>query len=112
MDIFKGFHQNVVEEACRKFLRIICHMGIYEYLKMPFGIKNAPAFFQRMMDLEFSKELREGWLKIFIDDIIIFHDNWEDHVKAIEQVLLKVKAMGMTISLKKSNFGFHKVRAL
>ena len=89
MDVMKGFHQNIVELLSRKFLRITCHLGIFEYVRMPFGIKNAPAFFQRMMDIEFSKELREAWLLIYIDDLVLFHDNWEDHIKAIELVILK-----------------------
>ncbi|MBW0576172.1 hypothetical protein O181_115887 [Austropuccinia psidii MF-1] len=50
MDFMKGFHQNGVEPNSMKLLRIICQMGIYEYIRMPFGIKNAPAHFQRRMD--------------------------------------------------------------
>ncbi|MBW0575765.1 hypothetical protein O181_115480 [Austropuccinia psidii MF-1] len=41
MDAHKGFHQNVVTPRERKYLRIIVHFGVYEYLRMPFGIKNA-----------------------------------------------------------------------
>ncbi|MBW0530226.1 hypothetical protein O181_069941 [Austropuccinia psidii MF-1] len=43
MDALKGFHQNVLTPHSRKLLRIISHCGIYEYLRMPFGIKNAPS---------------------------------------------------------------------
>ncbi|MBW0532432.1 hypothetical protein O181_072147 [Austropuccinia psidii MF-1] len=39
MDSLKGFHQNVVTPRARKYLRIIVHCGVYEYLRMPFGIK-------------------------------------------------------------------------
>ncbi|MBW0546476.1 hypothetical protein O181_086191 [Austropuccinia psidii MF-1] len=42
MDALKGFHQNVLTPHARKLLRIIAHCGIYEYLRMPFGIKNVP----------------------------------------------------------------------
>ena len=108
----KGFHQNVVEFNSRKYLRIISHLGIHEYLKMPFGIKNAPAFFQRMMDTEFNGELREGWIIVFMDDVIIFHDNWEDHIAGLAKVMNKMKNLNMTVSLDKCNFGFNEVRAL
>ncbi|MBW0571817.1 hypothetical protein O181_111532 [Austropuccinia psidii MF-1] len=42
MDSLKVFHQNLVTPRARKYLRIIVHCGAYEYLRMPFGIKNAP----------------------------------------------------------------------
>ncbi|MBW0523180.1 hypothetical protein O181_062895 [Austropuccinia psidii MF-1] len=53
MDCMKGFHQNGIKPNSMKLLRIICHMGIYEYTRMPFSIRNAPAHFQRMMDTIF-----------------------------------------------------------
>ncbi|MBW0466074.1 hypothetical protein O181_005789 [Austropuccinia psidii MF-1] len=62
MDCMKGFHQNRVKPNSTKLLRIICHMGIYEYPRLPFGIKNAPAHFQRMMDTIFQEEILEGWI--------------------------------------------------
>ncbi|MBW0476308.1 hypothetical protein O181_016023 [Austropuccinia psidii MF-1] len=53
IDCMKGFYQNGVKPNSIKLLRIICHMGIYEYTRMPFGIKNAPAHLQRMIDTIF-----------------------------------------------------------
>ncbi|MBW0479646.1 hypothetical protein O181_019361 [Austropuccinia psidii MF-1] len=61
MDCMKGFHQNGVEPNSMKVLRMICHMGIYEYTRMPFGISNAPAHFQRMMETIFQEEILEGF---------------------------------------------------
>ncbi|MBW0574126.1 hypothetical protein O181_113841 [Austropuccinia psidii MF-1] len=60
MDCMKGFHQNGVKPNFMKLLRIICHMGIYEYTRMPFGIKNPPSHFQRMMHTIFQEEILEG----------------------------------------------------
>ncbi|MBW0522630.1 hypothetical protein O181_062345 [Austropuccinia psidii MF-1] len=50
MNTLKGFHQNGLTPRERKYLRIIVHFGVYEYLRMTFGIKNAPSNFQRMMN--------------------------------------------------------------
>ncbi|MBW0488488.1 hypothetical protein O181_028203 [Austropuccinia psidii MF-1] len=53
----KTFHQNVVTPRARNYLRIIVHCGVYEYLRMPLGIKNAPSNFRRMMNGIFPEEL-------------------------------------------------------
>ncbi|MBW0472239.1 hypothetical protein O181_011954 [Austropuccinia psidii MF-1] len=80
MYFMKGLHNNGVKPNCMKLLRIICHMGIYEYTRMPYGIKNAPAHLQRMMHTIFQ-EILEGWMVLYIDDIIIYSETWEDHVQ-------------------------------
>ncbi|MBW0549287.1 hypothetical protein O181_089002 [Austropuccinia psidii MF-1] len=74
MDALKGFNQNVFTPKTRKLIRIITHCGIYEYLRMPFGIKNAPSYYQRIMNTIFPTGLSEGWLIIYIYDIIICSD--------------------------------------
>ncbi|MBW0547077.1 hypothetical protein O181_086792 [Austropuccinia psidii MF-1] len=89
MDSLKGFHKNVVTPRARKYLRIIVHCGVYEYLRMPFGIKNAPSHFQRMMNEIFPEELSEGWLIIYIDDIIVCSKTWEEHMYRLSRALTK-----------------------
>ncbi|MBW0481990.1 hypothetical protein O181_021705 [Austropuccinia psidii MF-1] len=81
IDCMKGFHQNGVKQKYMNLHRIICLMGIHEYTRMPFGIKHAPAHFQRMMDTIFQEEILEGWMVVYIDDIIIYSETWEDHVQ-------------------------------
>ncbi|MBW0502382.1 hypothetical protein O181_042097 [Austropuccinia psidii MF-1] len=80
MDCMRGFHKNGFKPNAMKVLRIICHIGIYEYTKIPFGIKNSPAHLQRMMDTIFQEEILEGWMVVYIDDIIIYSETWEGHV--------------------------------
>ncbi|MBW0572023.1 hypothetical protein O181_111738 [Austropuccinia psidii MF-1] len=72
MDCMKGFCKNGAKPNSMRLLRIIFHMGIYKYTRMPFGIKNAPAHFQRMMDPIFQEEILEVWMVVYIDDIIIY----------------------------------------
>ncbi|MBW0490163.1 hypothetical protein O181_029878 [Austropuccinia psidii MF-1] len=112
MDALKGFYQDVLIPKTNKLLRIITHCGIYEYIRIPFGIKNAPSHYQRMMNSILPTELSEGWLIIYIHDIIICSDSWSLHLVRLAKVLKKATGVNMKISLKKCNFGFEELKAL
>ncbi|MBW0541246.1 hypothetical protein O181_080961 [Austropuccinia psidii MF-1] len=106
MDGLKGFHQSSLMPKAKKLLRIITPCGIYEYLRIPFGIKNAPSHYQRMMKAIFPTELSEGWCIIYIEYIIIFSGSWCLNLERIERVSDKVSEVNVEISLNKCNFGF------
>ncbi|MBW0529609.1 hypothetical protein O181_069324 [Austropuccinia psidii MF-1] len=112
IDRMIGFHQNAVKPNFMKLLTIICHIGVYEYTSMLFGIKNAPAHLQRMMETIFQEEILEGWMVVYIDDIIIYSKTLEDHVKYLDRVLSKCTPINLKISLKKCNFGQQELLAL
>ncbi|MBW0547644.1 hypothetical protein O181_087359 [Austropuccinia psidii MF-1] len=111
-NVMKGFHENRVKPNSMKLLRIIWNIGSYEYNRMPFGKKNAPAHFQRMMDTIFQEEILEGWMVVYIDDIIIYSETWEDNVQYIDTVLSKCTPINLIISLKECNFGQQELLAL
>ncbi|MBW0486488.1 hypothetical protein O181_026203 [Austropuccinia psidii MF-1] len=111
MDSLKGFHQNVAIPRARRYLRIIVDRGVYEYLRMSFGIKNAPSHFQRVMKEIFPEELSEVWLIIYIDYIIVCSKTWEEHIYRLSRVLTKIQSVKMKISLKKCHFGFKELKA-
>ncbi|MBW0523390.1 hypothetical protein O181_063105 [Austropuccinia psidii MF-1] len=112
MDALKGFHQNFLTDNAKKLLRIIVHCGIFEYLRIPFGIKNAPSHYQRMMNTIFPEELSEGWLIVYIDYIIICSETWDIHLSRLERVLQKTVQLNMKISLKKCHFAYSGLKAL
>ncbi|MBW0468312.1 hypothetical protein O181_008027 [Austropuccinia psidii MF-1] len=105
MYLMKGFRHNGVKPNSMKLLRIICHMGIYEYTRIPFFILNALAHFQRIMDTIFQEEILEGWMLVHIYDFIIYSETWEDHVQYIDRVLSKCTPINLKISIEKCNFG-------
>lgn len=83
--------------------------GMYECLRMPFGLCNAPATFQRLMedilaDLEF--------VHVYIDDILVASKSEEEHVEHLRIVLGKLKEAGLTLSPTKCKFGMKEVRYL
>ncbi|MBW0565164.1 hypothetical protein O181_104879 [Austropuccinia psidii MF-1] len=79
---------------------------------MPFGIKDATSHFQRMMNEIFPEELSEGWLIIYIDDIIVCSKTWEEQMYRLSRVLTKIQSVNMKIPLKKCHFGFKELKAL
>ena len=62
--------------------------GLYQYKIMPFGMKNSQATFQRLMNT-CLKDL-EG-VEVYGDDIVIFRDTWEEHLKRLEEVLFLLR---------------------
>ncbi|MBW0517245.1 hypothetical protein O181_056960 [Austropuccinia psidii MF-1] len=112
MDALEGFHKNVVTPRARKYLIIIVHWGVYEYLRMAFGIKNAPSHFQRMMNEIFPEELSEGWLIMYIDDIIVCFKAWKQHIDRLSRVLKTIQSVNMKICLQKCHFGFKELEEL
>ncbi|MBW0526021.1 hypothetical protein O181_065736 [Austropuccinia psidii MF-1] len=112
MDMLEDFHQNVSTDNAKRLLRIIFHCVIFEYLRMPFGIKNAPSHYQRMMNTIFPEELSEGWLIIYIDDIIVYSKTWDSHLTRLEGVFRMIVQVNMEISLKKCHFACSELKAL
>ncbi|MBW0504293.1 hypothetical protein O181_044008 [Austropuccinia psidii MF-1] len=111
MDAPKGFHKNVLTDNAKELLRIIVPCRIFEYPRIPFGINNATSHYQRMMNTIFPEELSEGWLIIYIDDIIACSEAWDSHLSRIERVLQKIVQVYMKISLKNCHFAYSELKA-
>ncbi|MBW0514675.1 hypothetical protein O181_054390 [Austropuccinia psidii MF-1] len=112
MDAPKGSHQNVPTENAKRLLRIIVHCGIFEDLRMPFGIENGPPHYQRMMDTMFPDQFPEGWLISYIDYIIVFSETWDSHLTRLERVLQNIVQLNMKIFLRKCHFAYSELEAL
>ena len=64
--------------------------GLYEYIVMPFGLTNAPATFQAFID-NVLKEYLDEFVLVYIDDILVYSDTFEEHVKQVRLVLRKLE---------------------
>ena len=82
----------------------------FEWLVMPFGLKNAPAIFQRKMDNIFSKY--KEFVIVYIDDILIFSRTREEHIGHLKLVFAEFIKHGIIISSKRAQFFRTKHRIL
>jgi hypothetical protein len=110
-DANKGFHQIEIKEEDREKTAFRTHCGLHQYKRMPFGSKSGPAVFQRLMDKVLS---RFKWriALVYIDDIIIYSNDYEQYVKDIDTVLSLVAMSGLTLSLKKCHLAYQIITAL
>ena len=79
--------------------------------KMPFGLMNVGATFQRKMDIAFSEE-RDSFVAIYLDDITVFSKIDHDHLQHIKRVFLKCRKFGISLNPKKSNFSMEEGKLL
>src|ERR1700757_2862319 len=82
-----------MDEASKKVLAMATPLGLYEPLCMPFGMKNAPAVFQREMQRVLKDKLYQG-VMVFIDDILIYSKTAEEHAELVEWVLRRLQEEG------------------
>ena len=75
--------------------------GQYEYKVMPFGLVNAPATFQTMMN-KILREFLDHGVVVYLDDILIYSDNMDNHIKLVQKVLDRLEQHELAVSLKKS----------
>ena len=103
LDLASGFHQIEVEPNDIPKTAFNVDNGKYEFIRMPFGLKNAPATFQRLMDSVLRKHLGIRCF-VYMDDIIIFSSSLETHLQDITKILQTLRDANLKIQCDKSEF--------
>jgi hypothetical protein len=101
LDLASGFHQIEVEPESIPKTAFSTEDGHYEFLRMPFGLKNAPPTFQRAMNIIFAHMPN---VLVYMDDIIIFSDNLTEHLKHLESVFKQLSHFNLKLQLDKTEF--------
>ncbi|GKE32866.1 reverse transcriptase domain-containing protein, partial [Tanacetum coccineum] len=103
MDACKGYHQIQMAEADEEKTAFHTPQGVYCYTKMPFGLKNARATYQRLVDKAFDKQVGRN-LEVYVDDLVIKSLTETKLLRDIEETFRMLRKINMNLNPKKYTF--------
>nr|CAH7755991.1 unnamed protein product [Callosobruchus chinensis] len=103
LDLASGFHQIEMAEEDVPKTAFNTENGHMEWTRMPFGLKNAPATFQRVMD-NILRGIQNEKCLVYLDDIIIFSTSLQEHITRLKEVFERLRQSNFKIQLDKSEF--------
>lgn len=111
MDLRSGYHQVSVRETDRDKTGFITPYGLFRYKRMPFGLKNAPSTFQRLID-RFRAGLQDLFILAYLDDIILLSPTYEEHLNDIQKMFDRLRLFKLRLNRKKCKFATNEVKYL
>jgi len=109
LDLTSGYWQFMMEEECRRYTAFVTHKGSYEFNRMPFGLCNAGATFQRAME-ELLEDLE--YAMAYIDDVMVSSTGFDDHLKHLRKVFGILREKKLKMKPTKCHFGFRETKFL
>ncbi|XP_077993259.1 uncharacterized protein LOC144447231 [Glandiceps talaboti] len=100
-DLLKGYWQIPLTDRAREVSAFVTPDGLYEYKVMPFGMKNAPATFQRLINRVIANLEGCGG---FVDDVSVHSDTWQQHLQRLRKFFERLSEAKLTVNLAKSEF--------
>ncbi|CAH2094651.1 unnamed protein product [Euphydryas editha] len=105
LDMATGFHQvPMKDDDSVSKTAFVTPEGHYEYLKMPYGLANAPVVYQRIISKTLRHLIEAGKVLTYIDDVLIMSNSIEDGFTTLREVLTTLTAAGFSVSQKKCTF--------
>ena len=103
LDGYSGYHQIPIAPEDQEKTTFTCPYGTFAFRRMPFGLCNAPATFQRCMMAIFS-DMIEKYIEVFMDDFSVFGDSFDSCLGHINQVLQRCEERNLDLNWEKCHF--------
>ena len=104
MDVQWGYNNIRIKEGDEWKAAFRTNRGLFEPLVMFFRLTNSPATFQTMMNDIFREEIAEGWVIIYMDDILVFTKDKEEHQEQVKRILEKLRKHQLSLKAEKCYF--------
>ena len=107
-DAKSGYWQIPMEKESQWLTAFVCDAGVFEFRRMPFGLKSASNTFMRCI-AQILQPIRE-FTEPFVDDMAVYSSSWEEHLDHLRRYFDVIRSSGLTLSLRKCSFAQSKVR--
>ncbi|GKD35758.1 reverse transcriptase domain-containing protein [Tanacetum coccineum] len=104
LDAYKGYHQIQMAESDEEKTAFHTSQGVYCYIKMPFGLKNAGATYQRLVDKAFDSQVGRN-MEMYVDDMVIKSHTETEMLRDIDKMFRTLRKINMKLNPKKCTFG-------
>ena len=111
LDMSKAYHQGYVAEESRQFTAFSTPWMLYEWIRLPFGLKNCPPAFQRFMSQTLG-DYKGSICDAYLDDVLCYAKTFEEHVVNLKKVLQRLREKGIKLRPDKCEFAKREVRYL
>lgn len=111
LDLQSGFYQVSIDPESSHYTAFRCHLGLYEFRRLPMGLKNSPVTFQRVMEAVL-RGLTWKCCLVYLDDVCIFSRTFESHLQHIEEVFKRLKEAGLKLRPNKCKFALRQIKYL
>ena len=111
LDLLSGFWQVPLAEESKELTAFSTPSGHFKFEVMPFGLRNSPITFVRLMSMVFGNSKPDSVLT-YLDDVVVFSVTPEEHLKDVKAVLIKLEEAGLKVKLSKCQFSRRKLNFL
>lgn len=109
LDLTSGYHQMPMSMSSRRLTAFITNRGLYEFTRVPFGLKGAPSYFQSHMANAVLGAVLHNGCEVYLDDIIVFAQSEEELLQNLRRVLQCLRSKGLTANPEKCRIGMQEI---
>ena len=110
LDMSQAYHQGEIAEGSRKYTAFSTPWSLYEWIRIPYGIMNGPAGFQRFISGSLAKY--DDVSSAYLDDVLVFSKSFKEHLLSVKNVLKCLREKGVKLNLLKCKFFKKEIRYL
>lgn len=111
LDIRAGYHQIELHENDKEKTAFVVPGGLYEFNRLPFGLTNAPATFQRLMNTILGPLIGNG-VQVYLDDVLVYTKDISEHRELLRTVISTLQNAGLKLNISKCSFGLKELTFL